>query len=194
MKGILTLLAVLICCAALSVEKLLDPYLVQYGSPEAPVKIIQYYSLTCPHCVALFRKQFKQIKESFIQTGKIHWTFHPVPMDLQTVQVMDCFSKLTPKNREIFLEAILEELAIDRPAFTARLMQKGMEVLENPIPDLQEKAYLSETAAFTDAFNFLKANEDLNAVPAVEVNGRFFKGEIPNIAFIERVLFESGEN
>ncbi len=194
MRLLLLAFTIFITASAFSAEKLPDRYLVQYGSADAPVKIVQYYSLTCPHCVALFRKQFKQIKEEFIQTEQIHWIFHPVPMDLQTVQAMDCFSNLSEKEREIFLEAILEELAIDRPSFTAHLMQKGMEVLKKPIPDLQEKSYLSETDAFTDAFNFLKQNEDLNAVPAVEINGVFLRGEIPNIAFIEQILFERGES
>ena len=177
---------------AFSIEKLPEPYLIHLGSSKAPLKIVQYYSLTCPHCVALFRKQFQQIKHDHIETDQVQWTFHPVPMDLPTVQAMECLSKLSPKEKEIFLEAILEELAIDKPTFTATLMQKGMEVLKKPITKLQDKEYLSHTTAFDDAFHFLKQNDELNAVPAVEVNGAFIAGEIPDRSFIQKALLNLG--
>ena len=175
-------------CTVLGFENLPDPYLVKYGSPQAPLSIVQYFSFTCPHCVAQFRTLFQQIKESYIDTGKISWIFHPVPMDLLTVQGMDCLSKLPERERKIFLEAILEELSFDQPKLTVQLMQKGMDLLGKPIKDLQDKGYLSESAAFQDAFQFLKQGGELEAVPSVEVNGKFISAQIPDIEFIEEHL------
>jgi len=169
-------------------DKLPDSYTVHYGNPQAPIQIIQYYSFTCPHCVALFRKQFQQIKDNYIDTGKIAWIFHPVPMDFLTVQGMDCLSKLSDREKKIFLEAILEELLIDQPKISAQMMQKGMELLGKPVKDLQEKSYLSQTTAFQDAFQFLKQAEVIEAVPSVDVNGKFLSAQIPDIHFIEEQL------
>jgi hypothetical protein len=171
-------------------ETLDKEYLVTYGKDEAPVKIVQYYSFTCPHCVALFRKQFQQIKENYIDQGKISWIFHPVPMDLLTVQAMDCLQKLSLREKKVFLEAILEEVLIDNPKLSASFLQKAMEVLGSPIPQLQEKSYLSETKAFLDAFHFLKNEKKIEAVPSIEVNGVFIEGQVPDIAFIEKILIE----
>ena len=175
-------------CTVFGFENLPDPYLVQYGSPQAPLSVIQYFSFTCPHCVAQFRTQFQQIKERYIDTGKIAWTFHPVPMDLLTVQGMVCLSELPERERKIFLEAILEELSIDQPKLTVQLMQKGMDLLGKPVTELQEKSYLSESTAFQDAFQFLKQGDELEAVPSVEVNGKFISAQIPDIEFIEEQL------
>lgn len=174
-------------------EKLPDPYLVQYGNPQAPLNIVQYFSFTCPHCIALFRKQFQHIKEDYIETEKISWVFHPVPMDLLTVQGMDCLSKLSEREKKIFLEAILEELFIDQPKLSAQLMEKAMVLLGKPIRDLQQKTYLSETSAFQDAFQFLKQDQIVDAVPSIDVNGKFLSAQVPDIDFIEDLLRTSRE-
>lgn len=192
-KYTLLILFFLASIQSFAFEKLSDAYTVKYGREEASVQIIQYFSFTCPHCIALFRKQFQQIKERYIDTGKISWLFHPVPMDLLTVQGMECLQRLSPYEKKIFLEAILEEVEIDRPKISALMMQKGMEIFGKAIPKLCEKDYLSETNTFYDAFNFLKQDEKIEAVPAVELNGNFLPGEIPDIEFIEKALLATKE-
>lgn len=167
-------------------EKLPSDYLVSYGNPESPVRIIQYYSFSCPHCVSLFRNQFQRIQTDFIETEKVYWIFHPVPMDILTVQAMECLSKLSDREKKIFLEAILEEAFIDEPKLSATLMQRGMEILGKPIKDLHEKDYLTDTKTIQDAFTFLKQADEIEALPSVEVNGTFVHAQVPDIAFIEK--------
>jgi len=194
MNKSLMIFALIFSCQLTAFEKLSDAYLVQYGNSQAELRIVQYFSFTCPHCVALFRKQFQQIKEDYIETGKVSWVFHPVPMDLLTVQGMDCLSKLSEREKKIFLEAILEELFIDQPKLSLQLMQKGMEVLGKPIKELQEKAYLAETAAFHDSFHFLKQDQIIEALPSVDVNGKFLSAQVPDIDFIEELLRTTGRS
>ncbi len=88
-------------------DKLDEKYLVTYGDAQASTQITQYFSLTCPHCLDLFKKDFKDLKNKYIDTKQIAWTFHPVPLDSLTVQAMECLSKLTPRQKSIFLEALL---------------------------------------------------------------------------------------
>ncbi len=193
MRKLFLCIICLFCLRGYAFDKLSDAYLVNYGDPEATVHIIQYFSFTCPHCVALFRKEFQQIKEEYIETKKIFWTFHPVPMDLLTVQAMDCLSHLTESEKKIFQEAILEELFIDNPKLSACLMQKGMEVLEKPLAELHDKSYLTKTDAFQDSFEFLKQDKMLQMIPAVEINGALLPGQIPDRGFIETALQKIGE-
>lgn len=51
------------------------------GNPEAPVRMIEYGSLTCPHCAAWHANGYPQLKEQFIDTGKVHYTFREVYFD-----------------------------------------------------------------------------------------------------------------
>ncbi|MCR8550093.1 DsbA family protein [Salipiger sp. P9] len=43
------------------------------GAPDAPVEVIEYASFTCPHCAAFEDEVFPQIKENYIDTGKIRF-------------------------------------------------------------------------------------------------------------------------
>ncbi|MEZ5648453.1 MAG: DsbA family protein [Alphaproteobacteria bacterium] len=51
------------------------------GKPEAPVTIIEYSSLTCPHCAAFHRETLPLLKERFINTGKAKLVLRDYPLD-----------------------------------------------------------------------------------------------------------------
>ncbi len=51
------------------------------GSPDAPVKIVEYASFTCPHCATFHAAVFKDLKRDYIDTGKVHFTLREVYFD-----------------------------------------------------------------------------------------------------------------
>ncbi|MCV6586671.1 MAG: DsbA family protein [Marinibacterium sp.] len=51
------------------------------GNPDAPVKITEYASFTCPHCATFHADQFKKLKKDYIDTGKVYFTFREVYFD-----------------------------------------------------------------------------------------------------------------
>jgi len=51
------------------------------GSPDAPVKIVEYASYTCPHCADFHTNVFKNLKAEYIDTGKVHFTLREVYFD-----------------------------------------------------------------------------------------------------------------
>jgi hypothetical protein len=174
--------------AVFALEKLDAKYQIAYGDPQAKIKITQYFSFQCPHCVGLFKQDFKEIKAKYLDTKKVYWIFHPIPMDMPTVQGMVCLEKLLDKEKRIFLEVLLDELVIENPQVTACLMEKAMEVFEKPISQLKDKEYLSETNAFLDAYHFLKQKEKIEVVPTIEINGQLYLQEIPDKEFIDSKL------
>lgn len=50
------------------------------GRPDAPVTVIEYASLTCPHCRAFQTQYFEQVKKAFIDTGKVRWVLREFPI------------------------------------------------------------------------------------------------------------------
>lgn len=51
------------------------------GNPEATVKIIEYASLTCPHCMAYHLETFPLVKEHYIDTGKVAFIYRNFPFN-----------------------------------------------------------------------------------------------------------------
>ena len=51
------------------------------GSPDAPVKVVEYASFTCPHCATFHANVFKKLKTDYIDTGKVHFTLREVYFD-----------------------------------------------------------------------------------------------------------------
>jgi protein-disulfide isomerase len=51
------------------------------GDPAAPVTMIEYASLTCPHCASFHNDTYKAFKERFIDTGKVRMIYRDFPLD-----------------------------------------------------------------------------------------------------------------
>ena len=50
------------------------------GRADAPVTVIEYASLTCPHCSAFHRLYFEQVRHAYIDTGKVKWVLREFPI------------------------------------------------------------------------------------------------------------------
>jgi protein-disulfide isomerase len=51
------------------------------GAENAPVTIIEYASMTCPHCANFTIETFPKLKERYIDTGKVRYIFREFPLD-----------------------------------------------------------------------------------------------------------------
>jgi protein-disulfide isomerase len=70
--------------AAPDLSTLLDPPALGdkvLGRTDAPVTIVEYASATCPHCAAFHKDVFPQLKNEFIDTGKVRFIFREFPFD-----------------------------------------------------------------------------------------------------------------
>ena len=50
------------------------------GKENAPVTIIEYVSLTCPHCRAFHQKTFPYLKKNYINKGKVRYIVREFPI------------------------------------------------------------------------------------------------------------------
>ena len=55
------------------------------GKADAPVTIVEYMSMTCPHCAAFHRETFDAIKEKYVDTGKVRFVLREFPLDNKAV-------------------------------------------------------------------------------------------------------------
>ncbi|MFA5901614.1 MAG: DsbA family protein [Hyphomicrobium sp.] len=53
---------------------------VSFGRPNAPVTIVEYASLTCPHCRNFHLKTYPQFKKEYVDTGKVRYILREFPI------------------------------------------------------------------------------------------------------------------
>ncbi len=51
------------------------------GSEKAPVTVIEYASMTCPHCAHFSTTTFPELQKRYIDTGKVRFIFREFPFD-----------------------------------------------------------------------------------------------------------------
>jgi protein-disulfide isomerase len=51
------------------------------GDEKAPVTIIEYASMTCPHCAHFHETTYPELKTKYIDTGKVRFIFREFPLD-----------------------------------------------------------------------------------------------------------------
>src|SRR5690606_5630190 len=51
------------------------------GQEDAPITIIEYASMTCPHCASFPNETLDPLREKYIDTGKLRLTFREFPFD-----------------------------------------------------------------------------------------------------------------
>ena len=51
------------------------------GAPDAPITVIEYFSLTCSHCQWFHNNTFPELKASYIETGKVRFVARDFPLN-----------------------------------------------------------------------------------------------------------------
>ncbi len=52
-----------------------------HGDPKAPVSIVEYASMTCPHCADFHINSFPALKQRYIDSGKVYYVLREFPLD-----------------------------------------------------------------------------------------------------------------
>ena len=119
------------------------------GNANAPVKLVEYGSLSCPHCAKLAQEAYPTLVDSYVASGKMSLEFRSFaihPQDVPLTMLAEC------AGAETFFP-LAEELYRNFDAVTERTM-KGADAagkLGN-LPDNQRFIALSDTLGFTDFF------------------------------------------
>jgi protein-disulfide isomerase len=51
------------------------------GKEDAPVTVVEYASMTCPHCAHFHETTYPELKKRYIDTGKVRFIFREFPLD-----------------------------------------------------------------------------------------------------------------
>jgi len=82
---------------------------LSYGEPNAPVKIVEYMSMTCPHCAHFHEATFGEIKTKYIDTGKVYFVVREFPFDPAATAAF-MLARCAPEGQQqAFIEMFLKQ-------------------------------------------------------------------------------------
>ena len=95
-----------------------DPRLAErgIGNPDAPVKVIEFFSLTCSHCAAFHKETFPRVKRDLVERGAIRLIWRDFPLDQIALTAAAVARSLPPERYDGFVSALFASQ--DRWAFT----------------------------------------------------------------------------
>ncbi|WP_338928964.1 thioredoxin domain-containing protein [Roseomonas mucosa] len=170
-----------------------DPRMAERGAgkADAPVTVIEYFSLTCPHCARFHNEVWPKVKADLVEPGKARMVWRDFPLD-QLALAAACAARALPVDRyEGFVSALFANQ--DRWAFARGIDNLG-EVAK--IAALAGMSRADFDAAVNDR-NLQRAIMEMrqqgekefnvNSTPTFVFNGKSVPGEIPFERFAELV-------
>lgn len=147
------------------------------GAEDAPVTIVEYFSLTCSHCAEFHESTYPALKEKYIDTGKVRFVFRDFPLDRVALPAAVMARCVDPKRYPGVISVLLESQA----------QWAGAQNPLEPLSQIGRLAGLSE-----DQFDACIASEavingvltsrqeasraGVNSTPSFLVNGKLYPG------------------
>lgn len=78
------------------------------GNADAPITIVEYSSLTCPHCGAFHRDTLPKLKKQYIDAGLVKIYFRPFPFDPYATAGAMLAQCVAPKAQVNFLDILFK--------------------------------------------------------------------------------------
>ena len=162
---------------------------VALGPADAKVTIIEYASMTCPHCAAFHQATWPELKKRWVDTGKVRFVLREFPLDpLATAGFMlarcDGENKYYPIVDLLFSQQRAWAYA-ERPLDALRQMMKqagfSQEKFDSCLKD--QKLYDAVNAVKNRGMDVFK----VSSTPTFFINGQRHPGNL-SIDEIEKVI------
>jgi protein-disulfide isomerase len=85
------------------------------GVPNAPVTVVEYASLSCPHCAHFHNDVFAELRKRYIEPGKLKLVFRHFPLNAPALSGAVTVNCVEPNERAKFLKVLFA--AQDKWAF-----------------------------------------------------------------------------
>lgn len=166
-----------------------DPAWRIIGAADAPVTIIEYASMTCPHCAHFHNDVLPVLRSSYIDTGKVRLIFRDYPLD-RLALAASMVARCAPEDKSLEVTSRLFEtqptwagaeqpiaaiaevvapLGLDRAAVEACVQNEDVAK-----PVLEQAIYGQE-------------NFEIRSTPTFILNGEVMVGALSPEAFAQKI-------
>jgi protein-disulfide isomerase len=149
------------------------------GPAKAPVTIVEYASMTCPHCAAFEQNVFPMLKSKYIDAGKVHFVFREFPLDIKAAAASmlarciagDDTGKYFGTAELLFKQ---QDQLMEQTKDTLRLIGKQAGMSEQAVEACEKDQALLDKLSADQKFAFETLKVD--ATPTFFINGEKLKG------------------
>jgi len=159
------------------------------GNPEAPITIVEYASLTCPHCAHFANDVLPELKKKWIDPGKVKLILRDFPLDEPALRAAMIARCAPPDRFYAYVDTLFAAqekwvMARDYREALSRLVKLGgmsKDEFDNCLSDtaLENKIVEGRLVASKEL--------DVNSTPTFFINGTKFAGA-PTFEEFDKVL------
>jgi protein-disulfide isomerase len=164
------------------------------GNPDAPVKLVEYASLTCPHCARFSTEATAALRDTYVRSGQVSWEYRSYVLGGPIDMVLSLLTRCQPPSaffrtaEQIFeqqqeLSGRLDEQEAaqlgslppeQQLAPLARAMELDTFFARRGMPEARFSQCLANTQEIqqlTDMTNRASTEEQVNSTPSFFING-----------------------
>ena len=181
------------------------------GNPNAPVKLIEYASITCPHCAEFSEQGGPILRDRYVRSGQVSWEYRPYmifPTDPGIFMLLRC---LGPQaffrvSEQLYAdhsnwagrlqsmpaaeaEALQSQPPAQQAATLIRLTQLDQFFRQRGLPEARMNACLADSNNLQQLGEITRratAEDDVQGTPTFLINGQ--KQQAGNWAQLEPLL------
>jgi protein-disulfide isomerase len=152
---------------------------IALGSAKAPVTIVEYASMSCPHCAAFGENVFPMLRSKYIDTGKVRFVFREFPLDIKAAAASMLARCIANDDAEKYFGAVRslfqqQDLLMAQTLDTLHLIGGRAGLSEQAIEACEKDQALLDKLKADQVFAFEVLKVD--STPTFFVNGEKLRG------------------
>ncbi len=148
------------------------------GDPGAKVTVVEWFSMTCPHCAAFHLQTLPELKKRYLDNGKVRLVVRDFPTDAVALKAHVLAHCAGPERYFAFVDALLQSQARWAGAKDPIAALKQMAKLGG-LADAQIDACLGDRAMEDEVLKMrLEAQQkhDVRSTPSFLIDGKVHAG------------------
>jgi protein-disulfide isomerase len=151
--------------------------------PQTGVPVVEYGSVTCPHCAAFDRETWPKLKAAYVENGKVRYIFREFsrnPLDVAAFTLARCVGGDDPAKTMATIELLFATQ--DKWAFTDNPLQPLLDALrptglarDKAMACLKDNALIGKVRSVTDTAEKIVK---VQGTPTFVINGKSYGGEL----------------
>jgi protein-disulfide isomerase len=159
------------------------------GSPQAKIRVEEWFSLTCTHCARFAQDTFPRVRKDLVDTNRVRWVFKDFPLDRVALQAAMVARALPPDRYESFILALFASQ--DRWAF-AKDVDYARELWNMAALAGMNRSTFEAASTDTALQDWIIAQQNeaekkyqIDATPSFVINGKKYSGEMSYGDFVK---------